>query len=131
VVVIVVLGMVAVVAVAGLNGTQLYYRTPTELVGQRGLIGKQVRVAGLVAPGSVHRSGQLVSLTLTDGATDLPVTLTGRINGVFAAGRDALVDGRLTRDGTFRGDGLMVKHDNSYGGPNGLRDPVAVDGRTR
>ena len=119
VVVAVTLGAVAVLALAGLNHTLVYYRTPTELVTDHRLVGKQVRVGGLVQPGSLHRDGQTVTFTLTDGATDLPVRFTGAINGVFAPGRDALIDGRLTPTGVFDGDELMVKHDNSYRGPDG------------
>ena len=119
VVVTVTLAAVAVLAAAGLNHTLVYYRTPTELVNDHGLVGKQVRVGGLVQPGSLHRTGDVVTFTLTDGATDLPVRFTGAINGVFAPGRDALVDGRLTSGGVFDGDQLMVKHDNSYRGPDG------------
>jgi cytochrome c-type biogenesis protein CcmE len=121
VVVLAVLATVAVLAVAGISGTEVYYRTPTEIVADRGLIGEQVRVGGLVAPGSVRRSGQRVSFTLTDGATALPVTLTARTNGVFAAGRNALVAGHLSANGNFRADDLMVKHDNNYRGANGPR----------
>lgn len=119
VVVAVVLGTVALLAVSGLNHTLIYYRTPTELMHDRSLVGKQVRVGGLVQPGTLHRAGQTVTFTLTDGATDVPVVFTGPINGVFAAGRDALVDGRLTPTGTFDGDQLMVKHDDTYRGPDG------------
>lgn len=119
VVVAVTLAAVAVLAVAGLNHSLVYYRTPTELVNDHGLVGKQVRVGGLVQPGSLRRDGQTVTFILTDGATDLPVRFTGAINGVFAPGRDALVDGRLSPAGVFDGDELMVKHDNSYRGPDG------------
>lgn len=119
VVVAVVLGAVTVLALAGINRTLVYYRTPTELVNDQSLIGKQVRVGGLVLNGSLHRTGGVVTFTLTDGATDLPVRFTGPIKGVFAPGRDALVQGRLTPDGTFLGEDLMVKHDNNYRAPDG------------
>jgi cytochrome c-type biogenesis protein CcmE len=119
VVVAVVFAAIGVLAAAGLNRTLVYYRTPTELVSNRGLVGKQVRVGGLVQPGTLQRSANVVRFILTDGATDLPVTFTGTINGVFAPGRDALIDGRLSSSGVFAGDELMVKHDDSYRGPNG------------
>lgn len=132
VVVAVVLAAVTVLAVSGLNGTLVYYRTPTELMHDRTLVGRQVRVGGLVAPGTLRRTGQLVRFTLTDGATDIPVVFTGPINGVFAAGRDALVDGHLTPAGTFDGDELMVKHDDTYRAPNGKSyTPPVISGRSR
>lgn len=132
VVVAVTLAVVALLAVSGLNRTLVYYRNPTELMHDHTLVGKQVRVGGLVQPGTLHRDGQTVTFTLTDGATDVPVSFTGPINGVFAAGRDALVDGKLTAAGTFDGDQLMVKHDNSYRGPdNTPYTPPPVDGTGR
>jgi cytochrome c-type biogenesis protein CcmE len=131
VVVVVVLGAVAVLAAAGLNRSLVYYRTPTELVQERSLVGHQVRVGGLVAPGSLQRDGQVARFTLTDGATDLPVVFTGPINGVFAAGRDALVGGRYTAAGVLEGDELMVKHDDSYRGPGGARYTPPVVGTPR
>lgn len=131
-VVAVTLAAVALLAVSGLNRTLVYYRTPTELMHDRGLVGKQVRVGGLVQPGSLHRTGQVASFTLTDGATDVPVVFTGPINGVFAAGRDALVEGRLSPSGTFNGDQLMVKHDDNYRGPDGKPyTPAPIGGGTR
>lgn len=132
VVVLVVLAAAALLAVSGLSRTLVYYRTPTELMHDRSLVGKQVRVGGLVQPGTLRREGQVVSFTLTDGATDVPVVFTGPINGVFAAGRDALVDGRLTPAGTFDGDQLMVKHDDTYRGPDGKPyTPPPVGGSSR
>ena len=119
VVVAVTLAAITVLAAAGLNHTLVYYRTPTELVNDHGLVGEQVRVGGLVKPGTLHRTGPTVTFTLTDGATDLRVRFTGAINGVFAPGRDALIDGRLTPTGVFDGDELMVKHDDTYRGPDG------------
>lgn len=115
VVVAVVIAVIGVLAVAGLRGTLVYYRSPTGLLRDPGLVGKHVRIGGLVQVGSLHRRGDLVTFTLTDGVSRLPVRFTGPVNGVFAPGRDALVDGRLTRTGVFDGDQLMVKHDNSYG----------------
>ncbi len=124
------LAVVALLAVSGLNHTLVYYRTPTELMHDRTLVGKQVRVGGLVQPGTLHRAGPTVTFTLTDGATSIPVRFTGPINGVFAAGRDALVDGKLTPGGTFDGDQLMVKHDDTYRGPNGKHYTPPTVGRS-
>lgn len=120
VVVVVVLGAVGLLAFAGLNRTLVYYRTPTELVRDPSLVGQVVRVGGLVAVGSLRRDGPVARFTLTDGATDLPVVFTGPIDGVFTAGRNALVEGRYTPAGELEGDALMVKHDNTYRGPGGL-----------
>lgn len=132
VVVLVALLVATLIAMAGLGNSLIYYRTPTGLVHDRALAGKQVRVGGLVEPGSLHLAVGVARFTLTDGVTALPVVFTGQLVGVFRAGQDALVEGSLGRGGVFLGTSLVVKHSNVYRAPNGkaYRAPN-IGGRTR
>lgn len=116
---VVVLAAVGVLAGAGLSGNLVYYKTTTELVTDPGLSGKRIRLGGLVLPGSVQRTADGVSFTLTDGVRDVRVINVGQPRGVFTAGQGALVEGRLGPDGVFRSDLLLVKHSNSYRAPDG------------
>lgn len=118
-VVLVAVAVIGLVAAAGLGNTLVYYRTPTGLLRDRALIGQQVRVGGLVEPGSLHTGVGVVRFTLTDGVTFLPVLFTGPLVGTFQAGQDALVGGRLGSNGVFHGTSLMVKHSNVYRAPDG------------
>jgi cytochrome c-type biogenesis protein CcmE len=116
---VVTLAAVAVLAVAGLSGSLVYYRTPSELVSDPGLVGHRVRVGGLVVVGSVQRTAGGVRFELTDGVQEVPVVNAGQPRGVFREGQGAVVEGVLGRDGVFRSDVLLVKHSNEYEPPAG------------
>jgi cytochrome c-type biogenesis protein CcmE len=109
---------VGVLAVAGLQGSLVYYKTTSELVAEPGLQGERVRLGGLVLDGSVERTADGVRFVLTDGVQDVPVLHTGQPRGVFQEGQGAVVEGELGTDGLFRSDVLLVKHDNEYRPPD-------------
>jgi cytochrome c-type biogenesis protein CcmE len=125
VVAVVVLAAVGVLAFAGLSGSLVYYKTPSELVADHSLVGHRLRLGGLVERGTVHRTADGVAFTLTDGVTGVPVVNTGQPQGVFAEGLGAVVEGALGADGVFRSDVLLVKHSNSY------EPPASGTGRPR
>ncbi|GAA1439341.1 cytochrome c maturation protein CcmE [Nocardiopsis tropica] len=118
VVVVAALAAVGALAASGLGRDVVFYRTPEELVGDDSLVGERVRLGGVVAPGSIDEGEGVIRFTLTDGA-DVPVLYTGSLVGVFQEGQGALVEGSLDEDGVFRGDLLMVRHDNTYEGSDG------------
>ena len=121
---VVVLAAVGVVAVAGLQGSLVYYKTTSELLSDHSLVGHRVRLGGLVVKGSVHRTADGVRFELTDGVAEVPVVNTGQPRGVFREGQGAVVEGVLGADGVFRSDVLLVKHSNSYEPPaNGTGRP--------
>ena len=115
---VVVLAAVGVLALTGLQGSLVYYKTTSELVADRSLQGERLRLGGLVAPASVRRGADGVSFVLTDGVQDVPVINSESPRGVFAEGQGALVEGVLGADGVFRSDLLLVKHGNEYRAPD-------------
>jgi cytochrome c-type biogenesis protein CcmE len=120
---------VAVLALAGLSGSLVYYKTTSELVSDPGLVGQRVRLGGLVVTGSVERTADGVRFELTDGVREVPVVNTGQPRGVFREGQGAVVEGVLGRDGVFRSDVLLVKHGNEYQPPaSGTGRPVRDTG---
>ena len=120
---------VAVLAVAGLQGSLVYYKTTSELVADPSLPGERVRLGGLVEQGSVRSTADGVAFTLTDGVQEVPVVNTGQPRGVFQEGQGAVVEGVLGADGVFRSDVLLVKHDNEYRAPaDGTGRPAEDDG---
>jgi len=126
---VVALTAVAVLAVAGLSGSLVYYKTTSELVSDPGLVGQRVRLGGLVVTGSVEQTAAGVRFELTDGVQEVPVVNTGQPRGVFAEGQGAVVEGVLGRDGVFRSDVLLVKHSNVYEPPaNGHGRPEQDSG---
>ena len=123
---VVVLAAVGVLAVTGLSGSLVYYKTTSELVADPGLQGERLRLGGLVAPASVSRGPDGVSFVLTDGVHEVRVVNSEQPRGVFSEGQGALVEGVLGADGVFRSDLLLVKHGNEYQAPEEAGDAPRV-----
>ena len=114
----VVLAAVGVLALTGLQGNLVYYKTTSELVADPELQGERLRLGGLVATGSVERGAAGVSFVLTDGVQEVRVVNSEQPRGVFTEGQGALVEGVFGADGVFRSDLLLVKHGNEYRAPD-------------
>lgn len=114
------LGMIMLLALAGLNGALVLYRTPGEAMHQH-LFDRRLRLGGEVTPGSLQVRGEVARFTLAGGAGSVRVVYTGPMVAAFAPGREVLVSGELARDGVFTADQLMVKHANDYRAPGGRR----------
>jgi len=72
------------VAAKGLSGSLIYYQTPTELLRQGSTaVGERLRLGGLVAPGSVQRTGSTVRFIVTDGTTRMTVVDTAAVPSLF------------------------------------------------
>ena len=73
----VIVGTLAWLAVGGVNDTSTYYKTVAELEGMKDAHAKRLRVAGDVKPGSISRSGKEVAFVLTQEAKTLKVVYEG------------------------------------------------------
>lgn len=107
--------LAGVLAFGDLNGSLVYYLTPTEAAAQRADFdgGRRFRLAGSVAAGSVDEVGGTVQFTMVDGTTDVTVSHTGVPPQLFQEGIDVVVEGSW--DGqVFRSDTMLVKHDENY-----------------
>lgn len=124
-----ILGIGTAVAIAGVFGYLLlggigenivYFLTPQELLAreEKG-IDVPVRLGGQVAPGSVQWNAEAIDLRfkLTDGSKDVMVHSRSAPPAMFRDGQGVVVEGRYGRDGVFRADNLMVKHNEEYRAP--------------
>ena len=98
----------------------VYFVTPSELKGQeRPSQDKFLRMGGMVVMGSLHKD--LKSLTysfeLTDGVESVPVYFRGIPPDLFAEGKGAVVEGRMSENGVFRATTIMAKHAEEYSPP--------------
>jgi len=116
-----VVGVVAVglsvLAISGLKDTLVYYRTPSEVVDHAPSPDTRFRLAGLVMTGSLHRTGDEVDFTLTDGVDDVRVVHHGDTPQMLNEGQGAVVEGTLDRARVFHSDLVMVRHSNEYHPP--------------
>jgi cytochrome c-type biogenesis protein CcmE len=80
--------------------------------------GKRLRVQGEVVQGSLVEQANLTTFDIAFNGATLPVVLTGQQpGGVFQECIAVVVRGRLV-DGTFEGNQVETKHDNTYTAAN-------------
>ena len=93
-----------------------YFYVPAELVRNPPAPGRDVRLGGMVERGSLHPESDLISIRfiVADGAARVPVRFTGIAPDLFQEGSGVVAEGRLARDGTFKADRLLAKHDENY-----------------
>ncbi len=112
----------------GFNGveTKTYYKTINEL-GQMGnqAYGKRLRVGGDVESGSIQRAGNTTQFVLAQENTKLKVTYVGTdpLPDTFKDGAQALADGKLEKDGTFRATKIQAKCASKYEAKPGQMAP--------
>lgn len=108
---LVLLGAVGYLVYSGLR-TNVYYQTVNELQAQGvGAASKQVRVAGVVADGSIARqeSGSVVRFTIADGGGTMPVVYKGTVPDIFQPGIEVVIEGKYTPGGEFAATTLLAK----------------------
>jgi cytochrome c-type biogenesis protein CcmE len=116
--IVVVIGTLAWLAIAGMSGdNKTYYKTISEL-GQMGdhAYGQRIRVGGDVEGGSIHRVGSEVQFVLIQDKLRLKVAYTGTdpLPDTFKDGAQALADGKLEKDGVFRTAKIQAKCASKY-----------------
>lgn len=103
---------VALLAAAAAEGSLDYYRTPSQVLAAPS--GGQVRLGGLVVPGSIHRQGETIRFALTDGRHQVEVVSDVVPPQTFRSGQGAVVQGTLDGRGVFEARSVVVRHDNQY-----------------
>lgn len=104
-------------AYVGFTQSKTYYHTISELPTlQAAALHQRMRVSGNVRAGSIaHREGR-VDFVLEEQNKTLPVSYIGRdpLPDTFKDGAQALVEGNLTTDGSFRAEQVQAKCASKY-----------------
>ena len=118
VLVAVIIGTLVWLAAGGINETKTYYKTISEVRGMGDqAMDKRIRVGGDVEQGSIIRDGKLVRFTITqDTVNKLKVVYDGTdpLPDTFRDGAQALADGKMMSDGTFRASKIQAKCASKY-----------------
>ncbi len=103
-------------AVTAFQENMLYFFSPSQVAAGEAPTGHPFRLGGLVAGGSLERSGDSlqVDFVVTDTAHSLPVTYTGILPDLFREGQGIVALGKLNQDGMFVADEVLAKHDENY-----------------
>ena len=117
-------GIVIVIAIVylgfiGFQGSATYYYTVSEFVAQgSSTYDENVRVNGVVVPGSVEQEPveRLLRFTVIDAeeGASLPVVYQGVVPDTFREDYEIVAEGYLSSDGVFQAHILMVKCPAKY-----------------
>jgi cytochrome c-type biogenesis protein CcmE len=128
--VVVIIGTLIWLAVGGISENKTYYKTVAELnqMGDRAM-GKRLRVAGDVEPGSIRRDGREVSFVLVQEQRKLKVVYRGSepLPDTFRDGAQAMADGQLGPDSVFHASQIQAKCASKYEAkPGELKHPANI-----
>lgn len=115
--IVVIAGTLVWLAAGGVRQSGAYYKTVAELREMgNGALGKRLRVGGDVEDGSIVRTGREVVFSLHQDKLRLKVIYDGAdpLPDTFRAGAQALVDGKMDRDGVFRASKIQAKCASKY-----------------
>ncbi|MEM6266576.1 MAG: cytochrome c maturation protein CcmE [Pseudomonadota bacterium] len=94
-----------------------YFYLPEQLAENPPEIGQSVRLGGMVAPETLARmdDGVTVEFTVTGNtAASVLVRYSGILPDLFVEGSGVVAEGSLQPDGTFLATNLLAKHDENY-----------------
>ncbi|GJD49226.1 Cytochrome c-type biogenesis protein CcmE [Methylobacterium crusticola] len=107
----------------------VFFRSPTEVAGDRVAPGTRFRLGGLVKDGSLRRGpDESVEFAVTDTGSTVPVRYRGLLPDLFREGQGVVAEGVLEPGGVFRADTVLAKHDETYM-PREVADALKAQGR--
>lgn len=113
---VVALGVAAALVLGAFQKNLVFFFSPSQVAANEAPQGRTFRVGGLVAPGSVKRQadGVTVQFVVTDTAKNITVVYRGILPDLFREGKGVVTQGRLGPDGVFRASEVLAKHDENY-----------------
>ncbi len=113
----VVAAVTAYMAYVGASASWKYYLTADECVANSAqLIGQRVRVSGKVASNSLQITADQTQarFSLRGARKELDVVCSGILPDNLVDGLEVVVEGRLERTGTLRGDKILTRCASKY-----------------
>lgn len=103
------------VLIALRQNINLFY-TPTELVNNKQVINKPIRIGGMVVKGSVRRSADKLTVwfALTDFKETVEVKYRGTLPDLFREGQGIVALGTLVDNRHVTATEVLAKHDANY-----------------
>ena len=117
------LGLAVTLILDAFQSNLVFFFSPTQVAANEAPRDRSFRIGGLVEVGSVKRQndGVTVHFTVTDTAKIIPVVYTGILPDLFKEGKGVVAQGKLSRDGIFRADEVLAKHDENYMPPEAAK----------
>lgn len=96
-----------------LNTNLDYFYTPSEIISEKLLSNKRVKVGGMVREGSVIRNGEDISFVITDYEESISVQYKGIVPDLFKEGSGVVALGYLENN-SLKAEKVLAKHDENY-----------------
>jgi cytochrome c-type biogenesis protein CcmE len=106
-------GLIIVAFNEGLN----VFMTPTEIAEGKAGTRQNLRIGGMVKPGSLVKQGLeggRIEFVATDYCFDIPVVYTGVLPDLFREGQGVVADGFIDENQVFQARQILAKHDENY-----------------
>jgi cytochrome c-type biogenesis protein CcmE len=108
------LGIATALVLMAFEKNLVFFFTPSQVAANEAPQGRLFRIGGMVAAGSVQRSGVEVRFVVTDTAKSIPVVYRGALPDLFREGKGVVAQGTLGADGVFQAREVLAKHDENY-----------------
>jgi cytochrome c-type biogenesis protein CcmE len=92
----------------------VFFLSPTDLAERNEMIGKTIRVGGLIKEGSVSTHQLTTEFQLTDLTNTITIRYKGILPALFREGQGMVAKGIMEKDGIFIAQELLAKHDENY-----------------
>jgi len=93
----------------------VFFYGPSEARAQQVPAGREVRIGGLVQPGSLVKDGAgKVVFSITDNASTVKAVYYGDLPDLFREGQGVVAQGAFDRGGDFQAEQVLAKHDERY-----------------
>lgn len=112
---VVAIGGSSVLAMSAIGDRASYFYAPGDIAREGLPVDEAIRLGGMVAPGSLTRApdGVTVGFTVQDGVGRVPVRFKGITPDLFREGSGVVAEGRFEGQ-TFVATNLLAKHDERY-----------------
>ncbi|EKN0212694.1 TPA: cytochrome c maturation protein CcmE [Pseudomonas aeruginosa] len=109
-------GIAVGLALMALNQNINLFYTPTQIANGEAPQDARIRAGGMVAEGSLKRSGDSldVEFVVTDFAKSVTIRYRGILPDLFREGQGIVALGKLNADGVLIADEVLAKHDENY-----------------
>ncbi|WP_271408426.1 cytochrome c maturation protein CcmE [Pseudomonas sp. Q1-7] len=109
-------GIAVALALSALQQNINLFYTPTQIANGEAPQDTRIRAGGMVAKGSVQRSGDSldVQFVVTDFAKSVTIRYHGILPDLFREGQGIVALGKLNADGVLLADEVLAKHDENY-----------------
>jgi cytochrome c-type biogenesis protein CcmE len=110
------LGIAASLVLNAFNREIVFFFSPSEIMAEKPVPGRVIRLGGLVETGSVRKlgDGATVSFKVTDLKAATEIAYRGVLPDLFREGQGVVVEGSFNDSGNFVATQVLAKHDENY-----------------